>query len=406
MHELFLTGTRMWNTEEVYKSFLSLEAREVLKVKPSSFSETDVLAWAFEKHGVYSVRSAYSLLKQEQMEKTLNTTKEASGSEDNHAWSSLWKLEVPPKIRVFWWRVLNNSLPSKSELKRRHVARESHCEMCGGEDESLFHIFFDCPFAKRFWREVKRIMGVNVPDLHPASWASDILHPGVCPTSTVATVISGAWALWTGRNARRYGRKVWEPGAAARFISSLMEDLISLKQPATPKAQVLKAKWERPEPNWFKVNTDASFDQSSCTSSVGIVIRDHSGRVIGGVARWFDDVPDALTAEALAAKEGLELAAELGLNKILLEVDCQALSNFLQGPQPFTSSIGGLCFDILELGKSFPSFSNRWIRRDANSVAHACASLVSAAERAFFWIDCIPNWLVMLAASDCTLAGN
>jgi len=117
-------------------------------------------------------------------------------------------------------------------------------------------------------------------------------------------------------------------------------------------------------------------------------------------------MPDALTAEALAAKEGLELAAELGLNKILLEVDCQALSNFLQGPQPFTSSIGGLCFDILELGKSFASFSNRWIRRDANSVAHACASLVSAAERAFFWIDCIPNWLVMLAASDCTLAGN
>ena len=56
VHELFLTGTRMWNTEEVYKSFLSLEAREVLKVKLSSFSETDVLAWAFEKHGVYSVR--------------------------------------------------------------------------------------------------------------------------------------------------------------------------------------------------------------------------------------------------------------------------------------------------------------------------------------------------------------
>jgi len=107
-----------------------------------------------------------------------------------------------------------------------------------------------------------------------------------------------------------------------------MEDLISLKQPAMPKAQVLKAKWERPEPNWFKVNTDASFDQSSCTGSVGIVIRDHAGRVIGGAARWFDDVSDAMTAEALAAKEGLELAAELGLNKILLEVDCQALSNW------------------------------------------------------------------------------
>lgn len=28
--------------------------------------------------------------------------------------------------------------------------------------------------------------------------------------------------------------------------------------------------------------------------------------------RWYDDVPDALTAEVMAAKEGLELAVENG----------------------------------------------------------------------------------------------
>jgi len=199
---------------------------------------------------------------------------------------------------------------------------------------------------------------------------------------------------------------VWEPGALARFISSMLEELASLKVPKAPRSARRPEKWVCPKEGWVKVNTDAGYDAAACSGSSGVVIRDHSGLLQAAAARWFDDVPDALTAVALAAKEGLELAAELGLNKILLEVDCQALSNFLQGPQPFTSSIGGLCFDILELGKSFASFSNRWIRRDANSVAHACASLVSAAERAFFWIDCIPNWLVMLAASDCTLAGN
>jgi ribonuclease HI len=58
-----------------------------------------------------------------------------------------------------------------------------------------------------------------------------------------------------------------------------------------------------------KVNTDAAFDANSCTGSSGVVIRDHAGRVLLGAARWFEDV---LTAEALAAKEGLELAVENG----------------------------------------------------------------------------------------------
>ena len=60
----------------------------------------------------------------------------------------------------------------------------------------------------------------------------------------------------------------------------------------------------------MKVNTDAAFDAASGTGSGGVVIRDEQGPVIAGAARWFDHVPDALTTEAMAAKEGLELAME------------------------------------------------------------------------------------------------
>jgi hypothetical protein len=53
------------------------------------------------------------------------------------------------------------------------------------------------------------------------------------------------------------------------------------------------------------------------------VIRNHLGLVQVAMARWLDDVPDALTAEAMAAKEGLELAVENGYyDRVLLEVDC------------------------------------------------------------------------------------
>jgi hypothetical protein len=70
--------------------------------------------------------------------------------------------------------------------------------------------------------------------------------------------------------------------------------------------------WKVPEDGWVKVNTDASFDPTTCTGSVGVVIRDHLGLVQATAARWFDDVLDVLTVEAIAAMEGLELAAENG----------------------------------------------------------------------------------------------
>ena len=202
-----------------------------------------MLAWAFEKHGTYSVRSAYRLLKQEQTAAAMALMGESSGSESAQCWSTLWKMEVPPQIRVFWWRVIHNSLPSKAELKRRHIENESFCEVCGDPDETLFHVFFQCPVAKNFWQAVKEMLGISIPNFHPCSWATDVFRPDVCTFDKAQVMLCGAWALWTGGNARRHGRKVWEPSAMARYISKLLEDLASLKLPVQPKRIMAEAKW-------------------------------------------------------------------------------------------------------------------------------------------------------------------
>lgn len=200
---------------------------------------------------------------------------------------------------------------------------ENFCEMCGDPDESVYHVVLLCPVARRFWDEVGKLTGVRIPDLHPCTWATDVLHADICPASSAATLICGAWTLWTGRNARRHGCKVWEPGATARYISSMLEELSSLKMPpqgVKPRRQV---KWQRSDERWIKVNTDAAFDSNTCTGRAGVVIRDHLGLVQVATARWLDDVLDALTAEAMVAKEGLELAVENGYDRVLLEVDCR-----------------------------------------------------------------------------------
>jgi len=262
------------------------------------------------------------MLKEDQTAMTMANSSEAMSSGTERAWQAVWKIRVPPKVRVFWWRILHNSLPSKAELKRRHVEKESHCEVCGDPDETLYHIIFSCTVARKFWGEVKNLQGVVIPSVHPCSWATDILQSEVCSASLAALIICGAWVLWTGRNGRRHGRKAWAPEASARYIASLLQELAALKMPTQPDRARTSVQWQRPALDWAKVNTDAGFSEDH-NSRAGIVIRDQEGSVLAAAARWFEDVPDVLTAEALAAKEGLELAAELGYNRVILECDCQ-----------------------------------------------------------------------------------
>jgi hypothetical protein len=150
------------------------------------------------------------------------------------------------------------------------------------------------------------------------------------------------------------------------------------------------------------VNTDAVFYPDTCTGSAGVVIRDHLGRVQAAAARWYDDVPDVLTAEAMAAKERLELAAEIGYDRIILEIDCRGLKPLIEDDARLRSSIGGLYFDITEIGRSFVDFRVEWVCMEANSVAHCCATMVSITERSYFLLDYFPEWLMGLPAVDCT----
>jgi hypothetical protein len=111
--------------------------------------------------------------------------------------------------------------------------------------------------------------------------------------------------------------------------------------------------------------------------------------VQSAAVQWFDDVSDALTAKAMAAKEGMELAVENVYDRI---VDCCGLKSLLEDRTGMRSSIGVLCLDITELDRSFVDFRVEWVCRDANSVAHCYASMGPWSAPSFgstiSWIGC------------------
>jgi hypothetical protein len=79
------------------------------------------------KNGIYSVHSAYRMLKDEQAAKSMDATGEARASREDRVWSLVWKMNVPPKVRVFWWRVLHNFLPSKNGAEAETYCATATC---------------------------------------------------------------------------------------------------------------------------------------------------------------------------------------------------------------------------------------------------------------------------------------
>lgn len=228
VNDLFMPNSRSWNEQVIKNSFIRMDAEEILKLKAGVRLQEDVCAWAWEKHGSYSVRSAYRVLKADQMTRTQAGVERAMSSQDKYWWKVLWKMRIPPKVRIFWWRVLHNFLPSKAELKRRHVAKESHCEACGNPSETMFHIAVECTFALRFWEALERLSGSRLPRLHPASWAKDLMSGKMCLAEESSLFMCGVWSLRSGRNSRRHGKERWSAVAAACHIAKMVEDIMGL----------------------------------------------------------------------------------------------------------------------------------------------------------------------------------
>lgn len=104
-----MTEAGNWNEELIRDIFLPIDANAILRI-PTRQQYEDWWAWEPEKHGVYSVKSAYRKL----YGMNGRVDEMAPGGSSDEAWKQIRKLVVPRKVKVFWWRVLHEFLPAKT----------------------------------------------------------------------------------------------------------------------------------------------------------------------------------------------------------------------------------------------------------------------------------------------------
>ena len=116
----------------------------------------DIMAWHFDARGLFSVRSAYKVHRENiwlDSGRSASTSTGNGGSEDL-VWKKLWKLACPGKIKHFLWRLGHNSLALRTNLLRRGLELDTRCVVCSRVDENGRHLFCQCKHVKRLWQEL------------------------------------------------------------------------------------------------------------------------------------------------------------------------------------------------------------------------------------------------------------
>ncbi|RLN24050.1 hypothetical protein C2845_PM07G13240 [Panicum miliaceum] len=337
----------------------------------------------------------------EQRQEEASAGNEPDSSNGDVIWSKLWKIKIPPKIRIFWWRAVNNFLPTKKELKRRHVEQEDFCDTCGTEGEDLYHVAFDCSLVSSFWQSAKELIGIKVSTMHPSTWTRDLLVLGRLPAADAALIICGVWSLWSGRNARKHGKESWNPRAVVRHVSTMLEDLVCSTATQEVRLPTSRSRWRRPPDDWLKINTDAAYSAATSSRASGVVIRNSHGEILVAAACAYSNILDVTMAEALAARDGMRLAIEQGAARVILEVDNVHVASLIRSQEGIRSSISGIWHEIRELSNLVTAFVVFFVHRKGNEAAHRCASMPSETSPFFCWSGSLPNWLVEINGKDC-----
>ena len=152
--------------------------------------QDDILIWPFKPDGVYSVKSGYRYLHEQQQH---NLLRPSDNSVLTSLWKKIWGLQVPNKVKHLAWKACKDSLPTKTNLIRRKVIIEGCCDACKLHQEDVVHALFRCPALQPVWRS--RIQW-NHSTLQACSFFTDIFELIFAGNREPEIFAAMLWTLW------------------------------------------------------------------------------------------------------------------------------------------------------------------------------------------------------------------
>jgi hypothetical protein len=159
--------------------------------------------------------------------------------------------------------------------------------------------------------------------------------------------------------------------------------------------------WKPPPAGFVKANVDAAFNAEKQQGATGVVIWDENSQVVAAKCKWYGSVPDALTVEAFAVRDGAALVNNLHWPKVVLETDSLELQSLWRTRKDNRASILPILNEIQELTGRCASFDLVHVKREANMAAHNLAKFASVSCAECNWLYQTPECILPCIQHDC-----
>uniref|UniRef100_A0A803PAX6 Reverse transcriptase domain-containing protein n=1 Tax=Cannabis sativa TaxID=3483 RepID=A0A803PAX6_CANSA len=375
-----------WKLDLIKESFHNDDIPIILGMAPCKKHSNDDLIWHFTSDGLYTVRSGYEVAE-------IDNYKAGPSSEATTRkwWTSIWKIEAPPKIRNFLWRVCNGWIPVNTILQRRGMNINTSCYWCGQAEETIEHCLWFCPYSKQIWKKypwwkvLKQSKGTIIDIL------INIRNQVAKEEFNFFIIMS--WLIWNRRNKKRLNHFMSSQESWLKW-AQMEVDYIMHQDPKLESHNLTKPLkhlgWEPPPVNIFCINSDASVHYTEAEIGLGVVIRTNKGEVTAAATQHVNGVFSIELAEALAIQMGISLAVQTSAIPFIIQSDCLRVIEYIKGKFQAKTDWGALLDEV-----SDPAFVHcqaaSHTSRNNNRVAHSLAKLAISSKCNKLWKGNYPS---------------
>ena len=313
-----------WQLQTLFPNLKNLVEQVTIPV----VHKCDKLIWTNSASGDLSLKEAY-LFKSQHIQKI-------------HWAKTIWSKDIPPSKALITSRIMHDKMPTDEKLRERGCNLPSIYNLCLQQEETTFHLFFDCSFSIRLWTWFSQILNLNLHfndveeiwNLCDRSWTPQ------CKLVIKAAIVNILTTIWFVRNQARFNNKTIQWRSAISLVSSSVSftgnntTLTSYSSKTNfqilkkfdisihpPKAPVIKEViWNPPLINWTKANTDGS--ATSTNSACGIIFRDSNAVCLLCMSENLGP-GNAFSAELCGAMRAIEVAYQKQWFNLWLETDSQ-----------------------------------------------------------------------------------
>ncbi|KAL9673008.1 hypothetical protein QQ045_029261 [Rhodiola kirilowii] len=264
------------------------------------------IIWECQEGKDFTVRKIFDFLSGQQVQHVRNTIGEASdGSKIRNFWHKLWRVKGQEKVKIFMWKLFNNTLPSASNLISRGCDVETSCLRCGYKMESTAHIFLNCWWSIEFWRQLMEgVSQLNLSFSSVEDWVWYCVNE--FDKATLSYIFYGAKFIWFARNVLWHKGEMWDIKGAVLKVKSQVTEFLEPHHRFVISRHEAARQWIPPVEGYIKVNCDGAWDRSRKAAGYDFICRNHTSMVESVGAGVSAGLKGALEAEGVALKQAMQ----------------------------------------------------------------------------------------------------